>query len=476
MPYADTGFAHATAGSLIRRSSALARWERSLPGNMLATNDFAAGAYHQLKSIAVTMREIAPDPDGWIRAIRHDIDRKNALEHVSALVTDGKLPGPSWIIVRPESGHAHVIWDLGGWVKRDLLRQLGLFEHVRAALRDIVGGDPSYVARFQHNPLHPSFECWGVGRKWELSELIDAIGPDVWKARPHRAYSKIDPIAASLGRNCAHFENVRVHAYAVVAQYRRRDDYVGFVGYVNELIRSQNEALDAPLDAKECAKIAASISRWTWTRYRGGNSTVTNRRAASGCSRPAYLAGAAAARAEARQLSAKGVGALEIARQMRRSRSWVYTALKEASARPSSTVQSPALSGIVRVSSPDRPLKARPAARERTYGATAVRQFRQRGRIDRCRRSRNHGRRAPPCCVRVHGTNCVHQRPFTLAENVRRRRSCRSPFLFRETSIVQGERFTWKRENSSDLRRCSGAENTALICRNRGPESTYARE
>jgi hypothetical protein len=312
-------------------TSAIARFERTLRGKPMASNNLKVfGAYAQPKAVALSMREIAPDPAGWIRSIRHDVDRADSLEHIAMLVEDGSLPEPSWIIVRPSNGHAHVIWDLGYWVRRDRPKMLGLFERVREAMRRIVDGDQNYVGRFQHNPLHPDFERWGSGRRWELGELVDAIGAEVWKTQPYPSRSKVDPITASLGRNCSTFENVRVAAYAIVEQYRRRGDEAGFSQHVDQLIHHENDALHSPLDGKECSRIGRSITAWTWNIYRRGNGAAAARRTASDRSRAEYLSAAEAARTEARRLRSDGLGATEIARCMNRSRSWVYIALSEA--------------------------------------------------------------------------------------------------------------------------------------------------
>jgi hypothetical protein len=324
----------------------LARSVNSGKRTLLATDNFSAGAYAQPKAVALAMHEIAPDPDGWIRAVRHDVDRADALEHVAALVEDGTLPEPSWIIVRPANGHAHVVWELGRWVRRDRLRQLGLFERVREALRERVGGDPAYVGRFQHNPLHPDFERWGAGRTWELGELVAAIGEDVWTAR-RRLHAKIDPITASLGRNCSHFENVRVRAYAIVGAQRRAADYAGFKARITAVIADANAALSVPLPEKEIRRIASSIVGWTWNVYRRGKGAAQARKDASEQARAEYLAGAVAARAEARALHSDGLGASEIARRMKRSRSWVYVALAEACYPGALAVAAPAAAVMV---------------------------------------------------------------------------------------------------------------------------------
>ena len=225
-------------------TSALERYRRTLPTRMLATNRFADGAYARPIDVAIEMREVAPDPPNWLRAIRLDVDRPDALLHVSGLVADGALPAPSWIVVRPASGHAHVSWELGRWVRRDRERAVALFERVREALRVVVGGNPAYAGTFTHNVFHADFERWGDGREWRLGESFAALGAPVWTARtPHRANADV----AALGRNCSHFEHVRIRAYALVDDYRNAGDRAGFQGRVAELVRRENGGLADPL-------------------------------------------------------------------------------------------------------------------------------------------------------------------------------------------------------------------------------------
>jgi hypothetical protein len=148
--------------------SARERWQATLRGNPLATNDFGAGAFPQTRARALGKRELAPDPEGWVRAIRHDLDREDAVAHVGALVESGELPAPSYLVENPRNGHAHVVWELGRWVRATALRAARFFERIRAALEELLGADRAYAGKFQHNPTHPDFQTWG---DWVVREL-----------------------------------------------------------------------------------------------------------------------------------------------------------------------------------------------------------------------------------------------------------------------------------------------------------------
>jgi hypothetical protein len=121
---------------------------------------------------------------------------------------------------------------------------------------------------------------------------------------------------------------VRIAGYGIVDRYRRANDRGGFQARIDEFVQAENAATIQPLSNRECAGIAKSIAGWTWACYKSGATVTRGRRTASVRSRGEYLAGAAAARSEARALHSDGVGASEIARRMKRSKSWVYSAIK----------------------------------------------------------------------------------------------------------------------------------------------------
>jgi hypothetical protein len=156
---------------------------------------------------------------------------------------------------------------------------------VVSRIRVVVGGDPAYAGRFTHNPFHPDFERWGDGREWQLGDLFTALGTHVWTARTSRQ-ANVD--VAALGRNCSHFENVRVSAYAIVERYRRGDDRAGFQARVLELVRAENMVGAVPLGDREVAGIARSIAGWTWACYRTGASARRAHAAAMARSRAEF--------------------------------------------------------------------------------------------------------------------------------------------------------------------------------------------
>ncbi|WP_276324646.1 primase C-terminal domain-containing protein [Rhodomicrobium udaipurense] len=72
-----------------------------------------------------------------------------------------------------------------------------------------------------------------------------------------------------MGRNCTVFDDLRVYAYRAVLEFKRCNDFRGFlqrlVAVANDLRR--NPTFIASLPEIEARAIARSIARWTWKRF-----------------------------------------------------------------------------------------------------------------------------------------------------------------------------------------------------------------
>ena len=67
------------------------------------------------------MAEIAPDPPGWLTALRFDIDTEGG----GAAWIEAELPAPNFVVINPSNGHAHLIYLLGAWVQTDFGDRVG---------------------------------------------------------------------------------------------------------------------------------------------------------------------------------------------------------------------------------------------------------------------------------------------------------------------------------------------------------------
>jgi len=211
------------------------------------------------------MAEIAPDPPGWLTALRFDIDTEGG----GAAWIEAELPAPNLVVVNPRNGHAHLVYLLGAWVQTDFgdSRRLKVVRYAAAierAYTAALGADPAYTGRFQHNPLSDAYVT-KIGRDTpysldELARYVDLNEP---------ALKKNPPIG--IGRNVETFDRLRRWAYVAVADWRI-GTYEAWYGAVAD--RGGQLAADVgaesprgPLKANEVGHIVKSVARWVWERY-----------------------------------------------------------------------------------------------------------------------------------------------------------------------------------------------------------------
>ncbi len=292
------------------------------------------------------MAEIAPDPPGWLTALRFDIDTEGG----GAAWIEAELPAPNLVVINPRNGHAHLIYLLGAWVQTDFgdSRRLKVVRYAAAierAYTAALGADPAYTGRFQHNPLSDAYVT-KIGRDApysldELARYVDLNEP---------ALKKNPPIG--IGRNVETFDRLRRWAYVAVAHWRI-GSYEAWCGAVAD--RGGQIAADVgaesprgPLKANEVGHIVKSVARWVWERYsadvppllrearivaqrereKGRQRAREAARERSRMSRDDYTAPARQRRSEATEMREKGIAAREIARILSISVREVYRLLR----------------------------------------------------------------------------------------------------------------------------------------------------
>jgi len=211
------------------------------------------------------MAEIAPDPPGWLTALRFDIDTEGG----GAAWIEAELPAPNLVVVNPRNGHAHLVYLLGAWVQTDFsdARRFKVVRYAAAierAYTAALGADPAYTGRFQHNPLSDVYVT-KIGRDApysldELARYVDLNEPALKKNPP-----------TGIGRNVETFDRLRRWAYVAVADWRI-GTYEAWCGAVAD--RGGQIAADVgaesprgPLKANEVGHIVKSVARWVWERY-----------------------------------------------------------------------------------------------------------------------------------------------------------------------------------------------------------------
>jgi DNA-binding CsgD family transcriptional regulator len=362
----------APSAAEVRGESAIDRIRRTLPYRVLATNDFKQGVRLWGRDVAAgNALEIAPDPPGWLSALRFDVDDDpiaetlvgtDADEHtilVSVARTkwsDVGLPPPNLMAINRRTLHAHYTYLLANWVRTDGdrgWREVRFAGAIDAAMTAQLGADTSYSGRFTHNPLHPN--AWDVvelrAEPYTLTELASYVD---LQSVPRRA-----PTSSGIGRNVATFDRLRHWAYGAVSTFAKhgRDAWDAAVAAKASTIAVdvRAEFPNANHAYRECEvrATARSVARWTWERYVAGVPIAvvearailaaenTRRRAENArrrrgaVSRDIYLAGAAERRTEANQLRAAGASMRAIAERLGIALRTAYALVKNALQCPS---------------------------------------------------------------------------------------------------------------------------------------------
>jgi len=215
------------------------------------------------------MAEIAPDPPGWLTALRFDIDTEGG----GAAWIEAELPAPNLVVINPSNGHAHLIYLLGAWVQTDfgdsrrlkVVRYAGAIERAYTAA---LGADPAYTGRFQHNPLSDAYVT-RIGRDApysldELARYVDLNEPILKKNAP-----------TGIGRNVEIFDRLRRWAYVAVADWRigTYEAWCGAIALARSRLRSAPRAR-----AGRSRRTRSVTSSRAWRAGSGSAMALTSRR------------------------------------------------------------------------------------------------------------------------------------------------------------------------------------------------------
>lgn len=177
------------------------------------------------------------------------------------------LPYPTWSVVNPENGHAHIVYGLEVPVCTSEAARLAPLRYLAAvysALAERMGADKGYAGLLTHNPIHKQWRTyWGRRQPYSLGELADYLD-----LPPYSDHFKKDTQNAAnqdvfaYGRNCTLFDQLRAWAYVAVREHRGNK-----VRVWNEAVAAQAESLNTfatPLMAAEVKSIAKSVAKWVW--------------------------------------------------------------------------------------------------------------------------------------------------------------------------------------------------------------------
>jgi hypothetical protein len=331
----------------VRVSNAVAHFAQTLPFRVRCSDDLGVGLAWAERNVALRHRELAPDPPGWKTALRFDVDcpcdrqphaRSGYCPRAATYWRDAGVAEPSFIVVNPTNGHAHVIYLLRGWVRTD-----GSSDSDLAAVRYLVAieraytralhADAGYAGLVTHNPFHADFNAVsGRDEPYSLTELAAFV------ELPRIVYRRAAEIRTN-GRNVELFDRLRFWAYAQISEYRcgPRDTWDDVVAAqaiaIAAEVRAAHAAATHPYTDAEALDTGKSVAGWVWLRYVGGSLTrvraetaarrekrrkrnLLARRERGAVPRDVWLDQAQQRRLAAHKLRGLGVAVAEIARRL----------------------------------------------------------------------------------------------------------------------------------------------------------------
>lgn len=213
--------------------------------------------------LALKKPQIQINPPTLTYWLIFDIDREQG-----GLAWDfAGLPYPTWSVVNPENGHAHIVYGLEVPVCTSEAARLAPLRYLAAvysALAERMGADKGYAGLLTHNPTHKQWRTyWGRRQPYSLGELADYLDlPPYSDHFKKDAQNAANQDVFAYGRNCTLFDQLRAWAYVAVRDYRGNK-----VRVWNEAVAAQAESLNTfatPLMAAEVKSIAKSVAKWVW--------------------------------------------------------------------------------------------------------------------------------------------------------------------------------------------------------------------
>ncbi|MBJ7544118.1 replication initiation protein [Rhodomicrobium udaipurense] len=245
---------------------------QSIPTVTWSANSPARDMRRRPRADAVRFRRLAFNSAASKRWLVFDIDDCDAMDAPH----DASLPMPTLAIVNRRDGHGHLAYRLRSPVTFSDRAREAPRRFVADVERDmtlLLGADRAYTGPLAKNPLHRDFRTFATNRDFELRELAAHVDRDAAHALRATCSREI-----GLGRNCTVFNDLRVYAYRAVINFKRRDDFRGFLhrlAAVADDLR-QNPAFMTPLPQTETIGIVRSVARWTWKNFRSIASSASS--------------------------------------------------------------------------------------------------------------------------------------------------------------------------------------------------------
>jgi hypothetical protein len=232
----------------------------ALPDKVRSTDDFELyGTRFRNKTKALGCLYVELN-QFYQKFIALDIDKPGAAYRWE----DFGLPPPTYIVINPENGHCHYLYELNVPVYYTAAARRApqkYLENTDIALTNMLSADLRYVGKFTKNPLHPFWLTIYHNIRYDLEDFKE-WGVDLTGHK--RKLLNLDDLE---GRNSTLFNTLRQRAYIEVKKYTSLE---GFQGFVDDEALSINrifvDCLKGVLPAKEVLSTARSVGKWTWSR------------------------------------------------------------------------------------------------------------------------------------------------------------------------------------------------------------------
>ena len=237
---------------------ALALFNERLPHKPYYSDDLQFGVRIAAKDRAILAKYIQfnqPHAQFWLG---FDVDRQGAALDWS----DRNAPAPTFTIMNPKNGHAHLLYGLETAIRTapdGRLKPLKYAAAVENALRKKLDADIGYSGLICQNPNHSHWKIsvWQP-ELYTLDWLADSLDLNA-------ANDKEIVVDYGLGRNCTLFDKTRKWAYRAIRQ--GWPEYEQWLQACYERASAYNLQFSFPLDDKEVKGIANSISKWTFANF-----------------------------------------------------------------------------------------------------------------------------------------------------------------------------------------------------------------
>jgi len=243
-----------------------------LPYQPLATDSWASAPQRLSQKRALERVHIQANQRGLISILSIDVDDPEAEKVISSLQKVGYIPRPSFMVINPRTGHAHVAWCIDGFLSSR--QQVKWLRSIKKRLETMIrGADARYNGTFIRNPLHPSHRTvWMRGETWKLADLEEFVGGIELESEPDKDAMFEEVEREADGRNDALYRFGFNYGCKTRKDYERNvplREVPGFRDGIHDAIAQQNSKLSHPVSSGEVSIIAHSAARqsdrsWHW--------------------------------------------------------------------------------------------------------------------------------------------------------------------------------------------------------------------